>query len=176
MEKIFYADISTFPSSQAAIEHILAAHFGIFDGKIVKTENGKPYLQNYTRLFFSVSHTKSKLFIAFSDENVGVDAEELERKCNLPTLLKKFSEVERNEIRTTDDFLTHWTVKESAVKWLGGTLAHDLKKLTFFRNALCYEHLQIPVKITIKRLDGHILSVCSERDFSDAELISLYHE
>ncbi len=176
MEKIFYADSAAFPSSVTAVEYALKKHFGISDGKIVKTENGKPYLENYTRLFFSISHTRSKLFIAFSSDNVGIDAEEIGRECNLSLLLRKLPEIERREIATQQDFLTHWTVKESAIKWLGGTIAHDLKSLVFVKGVLTYGEIEIPVKITTKQVEKHILSLCSERDFAFVEPIPLYHE
>ncbi len=139
--------------------------------KIEKTENGKPYLKSNIPLYFSVSHTNALLFIAFSDENIGVDVERIDRNVNYSTLLKKFPYTEREEISSATDFLTHWTAKEAAIKWLGGTLARDLKKLCFIKNQIWYDTLPLPICITSKLLDGHIITVCSERDFSNAELI-----
>ncbi len=173
MEKIFYTDISAFPSSNAAVEHILARQFDIGKAKISRTKNGKPYLQSPCGLFFSVAHTKSKLFIAFSDKSVGIDAEEETRPVATSTLLSKFTAEERTEIQTPKDFLLHWTAKESAVKWLGGTLARDLKKLSYSKNTLSYGGLEIPVFLTHLTVEKHILSICSERDFSTAEVLSL---
>lgn len=173
MEKIFYAHISTFSTSDMAVKHILCHHFGIQAPQIAHTENGKPYLDASTRLFFSITHTKSKLFIAFSHENVGIDAEEDARPFPSNSLLSKFSIEERAEIHSTQDFLRNWTVKESAIKWLGGTLAHDFKKLVYYKEKLYYNQLEIPIYITTKQIEGHILSICSERDFTNAELISL---
>ncbi len=174
MEKIFYTDISAHPNSTTAVLHILRQHFHITDGKIAKTENGKPYLENSNYpLFFSLSHTKSKLFIAFCDENVGVDAEEQSREISLPLLLKRFPSAEQREIASSRNFLRHWTAKESAVKWLGSTLAQDLKKLSFLNNRLYYGELELPVRITTLSIEGHILSVCSEKDFTSADILSV---
>ncbi len=173
MEKIFYMDASRFPSSTAAVEYILSTRFQE-RATIARTENGKPYLQNTTRrLFFSVSHTKKTTFIAFSDENVGVDAELIDRDVRYPAIVKRFPVEEREEITSVESFLTHWTVKESAVKWLGGTLAHDLGKLSFTKGVLLYQNVEIPVYRTTLRINGHILTVCSERDFTHAELIQV---
>ncbi len=174
MEKIFYATPSAFSSSTSAIVHILKEYFGIANPTIDKTENGKPYLKTPTkRLFFSLSHTKTHLFIAFSDENVGIDAEKTDREVAYAPLLKKFPFDERETIGSTEDFLRHWTVKEAAVKWLGGTLAHDLKKLRFLNGRLFYEQLELPVCATTLRIADCFVSVCSERDFSNPELIQV---
>ena len=164
---------SAFPSSIEAVKSILFSHFGISDAEIYRSENGKPYLKSKKPLFFSVSHTKSGLFIAFSDENVGVDAEMLDREVHYTSILRKFPVEEREEITSTKDFLSHWTVKESAVKWLGGTLAHDLAKLSYIGGLLRYEQVELPVHVATLCFKGHILSVCSEQDFSNAELITL---
>ncbi len=174
MEKIFYAENSRFPSSTAAVRHILDEYFRLPQASVHKTETGKPYLQNTDNgLFFSLSHTKTHTFIAFCEENVGIDAERLDRECNYPPLLKKFSVEERREIHSREEFLQRWTVKESAVKWLGGTLARDLQKIAYAQNRLTYGDLDIPVFITMKRLEEHLITICSEKDFSNAELILL---
>ncbi len=173
MEKIFYTNPFTFSSSEEAVKYILHRYFHLSNAEITHTENGKPYLQSVDGLFFSITHTKSKLFIAFSDRNVGMDAEEETRPFPPSALLSKFPIEERMEIQTTEDFLLHWTVKESAVKWLGGTLAHDFKKLTYVKEVLFYNGLEIPILITHQKIAGHILSICSERDFCNAEVILL---
>ncbi len=174
MDTIFETDISKFSSSLAAVRQVLTSYFGQANPVISRTENGKPYLQSpATGLFFSVSHTKEKLFLAFSQENVGIDAEWQNRKVDLPTLIKKFPLEERAEIHTSQDFLRHWTVKESAVKLLGGTLAQDLKKLSYIDGRLFYDALEIPVRITTKIIDGYIVSICGERDFSTVNTITL---
>lgn len=174
MEKLFCADVSAFSTSTETILFILREHFRIQNATVIRNENGKPYLENTDeKIFFSVSHTKEKLFIAFSSENVGVDAEDLSREPNYLPILRKFPPNEREEIKSKDDFLLHWTVKESAVKWLGGTLAKDLNKLCFYQNTLSYNGLDIPVYVTTRFFDGHVLTVCGERDFSSAPIIVL---
>lgn len=174
MEKIFYADKAAFPNSISAVKKILSTYFGVTTPKICRTENGKPYLEHPEKmLFFSVSHTKTSLFIAFSDENVGLDAESLDREVDYLPILRRFSVEERSEIECVEDFLRHWTAKESAVKWLGGTLAHDLNKLTYVKGVLHYKELELPLHLTTMFFQNHVLSVCGEKDFSQAEFISL---
>ena len=99
MEKIFFVEQPTQISSLAVVEGILAEHFGIVNAKINRTTNGKPYIENpATPLFFSVTHTKKLLFVAFSDKNIGMDAELLNREVNYQTILRRFPEEEREEI------------------------------------------------------------------------------
>ncbi len=173
MEKIFYTDRSLVSSSAKKVKEILASYFAITNATIARTESGKPYLNGIDGLFFSVSHTDEKWFVAISNQNVGLDAEPLSRKPNLPLLLKRFSSAEREELQSEKDFLLHWTVKESAVKWLGETLAHTLSKLDYYKGGLFYQGLELPVSITNIELEGHILSVCCEKDFSSATIIKV---
>ncbi len=172
MEKIFYTDKAHVSSSAEKVSELLERYFKIKRAVIARTENGKPYLQSPALpLFFSVTHTEERWFVAFSDENVGLDAESCARQPNLSLLLKSFTAAEREEIANAKEFLLHWTTKESAVKWLGETLSNSLRKLTYAKGVLRYEELELPVKITHLEIDGHILSACSERDFSSAEII-----
>lgn len=171
MEKIFYTEKQNFASTEDALRFLLPRYFDITDTEIYRNENGKPFLRNTQGLFFSVSHTKEALILAFSDENVGVDGELCNREIHLNTLLKQFPQEERTEIKNERDFLRHWVVKESAVKWLGGTIAKDLHKLLFVKNELFYDGIQIPVFLTQKEIFGHFLCVCGERDFEKADIV-----
>lgn len=172
MEKIYYADKSVYPTSEVAVLQILKKYFGMENEKIFRGDNGKPYLVD-TPLFFSVSHTQDKLFIAFSDENVGIDAENANRKTEYRSILKRFTSAERKQILSKEDFLKSWTAKESAVKWLGGTLARDLFKLEFLGDRMKYGEVELPAIFTLLQIDECIVTVCSERDFRNAEIIQI---
>ena len=166
MEKIFYATKTTYPVSETAVRKILAEYFGIPEAKLERNDNGKPYLVS-GELFFSVSHTKELLFIAVSDNNVGIDVENLARKTEFFSIVKKFSPAEQAEIRTKEDFLLHWTAKESAVKWLGGSLARDLQSFRFEKGKLYYGQIELPVYLRFIPFEGYAIAVCGERDFAD---------
>lgn len=175
MKKIFIADKTAFPTSEQAVLHVVSVYFNIDNAKIVRGDHGKPFLSvnGETPFFFSVSHTKDKLFIAFSNDNVGIDAECKTRDVAFLPIIKRFSLQERQQIVDTLSFLKNWTTKESAVKWLGGSLAHDLYKLCLQNGTLVYNDIPLPAVLTAFDLDGILLTVCSERDFSDAEFITL---
>ena len=137
----------------------------------MRSKNGKPYVENGP--CFSVTHTKNRLYIAFSEEEIGLDAEDLSRVSNYAHIVKKFSPAEQAEITSAKDFLTHWVVKESAVKYMGGTLAVDLKYLDYANACLTYHQQVFPAKITLLQHESFILSVCGNEDFQDAVFIPL---
>ena len=174
MEKIFYTDKSAYPDSQTAVKHVLSEYFNLKSAAMERNEHGKSFLVNGKELslFFSVSHTKNKLFIAFSDENVGIDAEDLSRQIDYLPILKRFLPEEREEILSPAHFLRHWIAKESAIKWLGGSIAHDLHKLHFVENRLYYGEIELPANLVFHSFEHYILAICSERDFSSAEWIA----
>lgn len=174
MEKIFYTTRSAFASSEDAVKKILQDYFGYSKPQILRTENGKPYLaQPIVPLFFSVSHSQDALFIAFSDKNVGLDVEQTERHVNYLPIIQKFPESERQTIATTQDFLRHFTAKESGIKWLGGKLSRDFSALSFIGGKLFYKGLPLHAFVTLREYNGFFLTVCSEKDFSNTEIVTL---
>ena len=174
MEKIFYTKRNAFASSEDAVRNILRDFFGYSNPQILRTENGKPYLaQPITPLFFSVAHTQDALFIAFSSENVGLDVERTDRNVNYLPIIRKFPETERKKIANTQDFLRHFTAKESGVKWLGRKLSSDFSSLRFDCGKLFYKELPLPACVTLREYDGFLLTVCSEKDFTNARIVIL---
>ena len=175
MKKIFIVDKTAFPTSEQAVLHIVSAHFQMDNAQIIRGDHGKPFLSinGETPFFFSVSHTKDKLFIAFCKDNVGIDAENLTRQVDYAAIIKRFSLQERKEIVDTAKFLSHWTAKESAVKWLGGSLARDLYKLRLEKGSLFYNDIPLPAILSNFTIDGILLTVCSEQDFTDTKFITL---
>ncbi len=175
MKKIFILSQNAYPNSETAVKKVLSDYFQIGNAQIMRGDHGKPFLVGGKDLplFFSVAHTDNKLFIAVSDENVGIDAENISRKVDYAPIVKRFSQKERTEIVDSPAFLRHWTAKESAVKWLGGSLAHDLHKLRFENDTLYYGEIEIPAKLRFHSIENCIVCVCSERDFADPELITI---
>ena len=172
MEKIFYTDKSAYPDSETAVRRICSEYFNIENAVILRNENGKPFLSNPpTPLFFSVSHTENALLVAFSDENVGVDVESLSRNVDYAPVLSRFAPEERKEILSKADFLRFWVAKESAIKWLGGSLAHDLRKIRYAKGRLFCGEIELPAKLAFHTIESRLVAVCSERDFKNAELI-----
>lgn len=154
------------------VRKILSVHYGKKDVEIIKSEAGKPFLKSPPP-FFSVAHTQALLFVVVSDANVGIDAELSSRKTDYALVLSRFPFAERAEIRDKADFLRHWTAKESAVKWLGGTLAADLKKLSYLNGRMFFRELPLPVHISHFEKEGHIIALCREKDGDDPPFVRL---
>ena len=173
MKKIFYAPTTRFASTNEAIQYVFEKEYNLKNVVITRNENGKPYLEQDSSHFFSITHTKDFLFIALSDQNVGIDAELTTRKLDYVPILKKFTTCEREQIQTTMDFLKFWTIKESIIKWLGGSLALDLQKVSFVNNQAYYKALPLPVQILLTSFQNHVISICSESDFNEVEFFSI---
>lgn len=170
MEKIFYTtkpDLTT----KLVLNKILSKWYDKNDAEIFRTEHGKPYVKDGP--FFSVTHTCGRLYIAFSDREIGLDAESLQRKPRYTSIVKKFPPAEQAEIRCAEDFLKHWVVKESAVKYMGGTLAADLSKLQYVNGMLTYQDEEFPAKIALLRHEEFILSVCGNGRFDNPLFIEV---
>ena len=122
MEKIFYTAKNAFPSSEAALRHVLSTYFKIENAIIEKNEHGKPYLENADDipLHFSISHTKNHAFCAIAPVNLGIDAEEMDRPIKLSLAEKILSSGELFRFRQAKDpraaLLRLWVLKEAAAK------------------------------------------------------------
>ena len=86
------------------------------------TERGKPYFPD-SPWHFSISHTSRHAFCVLSRNNVGLDAEELDRKINLKLADKVLSPWEKAQFDTAENpekaLLTFWILKEAAAKLSG---------------------------------------------------------
>lgn len=92
---------------------------------IAVTERGKPYFL-HSPLHFSITHTRRHAFCVLSEKNVGIDAEELDRKIDLRLADKILSPGEKRQFDTAKDkqraLLTFWVLKEAEAKRTGDGL------------------------------------------------------
>ena len=91
---------------------------------IEKAPRGKPYFPG-SDLHFSITHTKSTVFCAISDKEIGIDAEELTRKVS-PALAEKILspyEYAQYEVLPAEEknlaLLRLWVLKEAEAKCSG---------------------------------------------------------
>ncbi|MBO5412017.1 MAG: 4'-phosphopantetheinyl transferase superfamily protein [Clostridia bacterium] len=173
MDKIFYAQKYEYPCSETAVLKILHEYFKLDEVSVKRTKNGKPYVDVRPSLHFSVSHTDTMLFIAFSDQEIGIDAEHNARQVNYLPILKKLPSIERENIRTQQDFLQLWTAKESVVKYLGECLSKGLKEIELQTDGIDYKGKRLPCRLTQLTLAEHVISVCSEKDCLNVEFIKI---
>ncbi len=83
---------------------------------------GKPYFEN-SPWHFSISHTRRRVFCVLAQENVALDAEELDRPIDLRLAEKILSPGEKLQFDAAGDkrraLLTFWVLKEAAAKLSG---------------------------------------------------------
>ena len=83
------------------------------------TKEGKPYLKEYSQVYFNLSHTKNIMTCVISDEEIGMDVEHV-RDFRENTIQRVFTENEKVLIGQNKEEMVHlWTMKEAYVKLLG---------------------------------------------------------
>lgn len=93
-------------------------------GKVVRDENikfnnGKPYIDNYPKFNYNISHTKGCSVVAFCEKKVGIDIEGYNKIIDYNDILKKYFFYETESFKDIDlkFFYTLWTIKESYLKF-----------------------------------------------------------
>lgn len=108
------------------------------DLTIVRTDKGKPYLEDFPDLHYNISHSGEWVVMAQSDREVGIDVERI-REPQYRIAERFFSAYELQELnRLTGDakkefFFDLWTLKESYLKLLGKGLTKSLGSFTLKR-------------------------------------------
>ena len=105
---------------------------GIEDFEIVVGENGKPFLKS-GEMLFNISHCAEGVAVVIDTVPVGIDVQEI-GGFNEKVAKRFFNESENKKINASPDkakaFTRIWTLKESAIKCEGKSLA-DLGEFSF---------------------------------------------
>ncbi len=144
----------SFSKTSKELLEIALKEEGITSYKILKSKNGKPYLEN-SNIFYNISHKNKMVGLIISDSEVGldieyVDTENIKRKS---TLKYFFTEKERESITNNEELLTLWTKKESYIKLNGGML----------RDAIGLDINNINVIYDTFKLDNYIITICKNK-------------
>lgn len=106
------------------------------DIEIYIDENGKGRIENRDNLFFNISHSKDYVVLALSDEEVGIDIQEIKPlKANVP---KRFftdtdnEYIDRSEDGRIERFTQVWSAKESFAKLTGNGIGEGFS--TFYED------------------------------------------
>ncbi len=137
---------------------LLAEAYRVETGEVLPeiriTDRGKPYFPD-SPWRFSISHTPRHAFCVLSRNNVGLDAEEADRKINLKLAEKILSPREKQQFDAAQNkekaLLTFWVLKEAAAKLSGEGLRGYPNHTNF--------SLEDP---RVTELDGCILAVMEE--------------
>lgn len=95
-------------------------------------DHEKPFLKNYPKWFFSISHCRTAVAVALADSPVGIDIEDITRyKENVAAYV--FNEIELKEIKEDSHpeeiFIRLWTQKEAVFKYNGTGITDDIKNI-----------------------------------------------
>ncbi len=100
--------------------------------------HGRPYLPDVDDLCFNLSNTAGLVVCALSRREIGVDAEDVERRSETLAVADRF--FSRDEVRALralpverqrERFFSYWTLKESYIKARGMGLAIPLGQFSF---------------------------------------------
>ncbi len=121
-------------AGRALLRHLFCANFGTELPPIAVTQRGKPYFEN-SGLHFSISHTQKRVFCIISDKNVGIDAEECDRRVPDAMAKKVLSPTEYARYERSQDrnacLLRLWVLKEAYAKLTGRGLGDYLWQTDF---------------------------------------------
>ena len=149
---IWQFDISPKDKSEPFLRQVLAHYLPEENLQIERGEFGKPFLPDFPKVQFNVSHSNEKLLIAVSFEiPIGIDIEQIKPRKSLSGLVKKcfsnaeqehwFSQSENEQITLFYDF---WTRKEAVVKGIGRGIVLGLNRCEIDMNAP-KQFLNLPV-------------------------------
>lgn len=142
--------------------------------RYAKAENGKPYFENRPDLHFNISHSGSKVAVAFAECEVGCDIERV-KPINF-ALARRFFCAEENRFlhevnepeEKTERFFRLWTLKESYLKAAGYGLklplnefcvVFDGESVSVFRDGQKTDD----VLTEFSDISGYRLACCTER-------------
>ena len=116
------AGISGHEAGRRLLRQLWDTHVGGDLPEIAVSDRGKPYFVG-SDWHFSISHTKRRVFCALSRENIGIDAEELDRDIKLSLAEKILPPSEKAQFDAAEDkrtaLLKFWVLKEAAAKLSG---------------------------------------------------------
>ena len=119
------------------------------DFVIIREKGKKPYVKE-ENLYFSLSHTKGLIICAVSDRKVGADTEKIRNIKSKEKIITRFLKKEAKKNISDEEFLSQWTRFESIVKYNGEIILNPT------------ELTNDKINITDLKMNGYIISVCSE--------------
>ena len=123
------------------LEDMLRKNFGLDKCPEFSYEcHGKPYLLDYSEIFFNISHCHRGIACAVMDKPVGIDIEEIQFDEDLAKVI--FNPEELGAVRSADEpavkFTEIWTRKESFLKLTGEGLRDNLKDVLSDANEVAF--------------------------------------
>ena len=134
-------------------------------------ERGKPVLNGKTGIHFNLSHSGRYVAGVFSDEEVGIDVEQI-RKGQMKVAERFFCPEEylalqKGKMKKADCYFTElWTRKESYIKAVGKGMALDFASFCVLQDQVKFLKAGQTGEWYLQSYDpasGYILSVCAKK-------------
>jgi len=161
------------------VRHVLCQQFSLKNEAIAfsKSNKGKPYVKD-SPVHFNISHAGDFVVCAFSEQEVGIDIEQIRAIDDLDLTKRYFHKCEYEDLlvlnasRRLDYFFSLWTLKESYMKWLGDGMSIPLNsfffKITADDISMVDTNRDFSPFFKQYSVDGYSLSLCSAvSDFPD---------
>lgn len=143
---------------------------GIENFEISVGENGKPFLKG-NKLFFNISHCAEGVAVVLDTAPVGIDVQEI-GGFNEKVAKRFFDEDENKKINASPDkaeaFTRIWTLKESAIKCEGKSLA-NLSEFSFGNYENFFEKFE--KKFSCLSEKNVLISICGNRYFNEIKIV-----
>lgn len=143
---------------------------GIESFKIIAGKNGKPFLKG-GEIFFNISHCAEGVAVALDTAPIGIDVQEID-VYNEKVAKRFFDENENARITASPNkaktFMRIWTLKESAIKCEGKSLA-DLGNFSFGDYKKFFEKFE--KKFSCLNKKNVLISVCGNKYFNEIKIV-----
>lgn len=138
--------------------------------EIVIGENGKPFLKD-GEMFFNISHCAEGVAVVLDTALVGIDVQEL-GDFNEKVTKRFFDESENKKINASPNmakaFTRIWTLKESAIKCEGKSLA-NLGEFSFGDYEKFFEKYE--KKFSCLSEKNVLISICGNRYYDEIKIV-----
>lgn len=140
-------------------------------GELLLGENGKPYLKDGRH--FNLSHAGQFVGIAISENEVGLDIEDVNR-CDMKIVPAAFTPEEAKEICDQESCAFAWTRKEAVAKCTGEGLYRPRSSGLAPLGEGRYEYEGESFFIQSRLFENHVVTVASQKEtpFFEIEIIS----
>lgn len=164
-----FSDGREYSSVEKYLEHLLglfltkfiAKHFYGINDLEIEIRNNKPFFKN-NDLFFSVSHSKDVVLVAFNNKNIGADVEYIFERKNFKAIMERLGEKVENP--TCEEFYRFWTLYEAKVK-----LNEDIKSLYVTK-------LEKDYMLSCVSADVLVSDFCVKKLICDRDVVDLVKE
>lgn len=160
--------------SELLVRYQACKELKLLNKKIVfeKSKHGKPFLLDYPKFQFNISHTRNAIAVGFSNSEIGIDIEPV-KPIDLAIANRFFTSSEQDHIISHDnpDYALYevWTKKEAYIKYLGTGLSTPLNSFNVLDDSL-------RTMMNTFSLEQYIISICCNDPMDFKPIISTMTE